>query len=144
MHTTQDFFAHATWVETNAHYKAFDKNKNLNPLSATKLPYPKFGKTANPFGEDFRAGTGVIILDDNPNNTNNDDKEGGCSEKSYNAGVGQLTTAYYDYAMSSLLLHAEVDKGYSTSAWNGIKISKLRSEVPPYLSMKLGRKNRLA
>ena len=115
MHTTQDFFAHSTWVETNIQLGAFETDYRLKPFVIKKLPYPKLGIESNPFGPEFSSPSGVEVLDDNPNNTLNDDTHGGCNKAEYKPMTPKLTSAYYDYGMSLPL----VNLGYSTTAWNG-------------------------
>ena len=127
MHTLQDFFAHSTWVETNQELGAFDNEKQLKPFMLKKLPYPKLGIDKNPFGRDFYEHADVQVLDDHPENDHNDSIVGGCSKDAYNPKKMQLTSAYYDYNMSLPLQ----DKGYSTTAWNGL----LRQGLFPVIAL---------
>jgi hypothetical protein len=120
MHTTQDFFAHSTWVETNFHLKAFDQDNKLEPL-LKKLPYPKLGILENPFGSEFNSPSGFKVLDDNPSDSLNDYEDGGCNYEGYDAAVMQLTSAYYDYSMSTIPKFDGIDLGYSTTPWRDIR-----------------------
>lgn len=129
IHTLQDFFAHSTWVETNQELGAFDNGNQLKPFMFKKLPYPKLGIDKNPFGRDFYQDANVQVLDDHPENDHNDSVTGGCIEgkSSYNPKKMQLTSAYYDYAMTDLPSVGEVYLGESTTPWN--KRKKLNGAV---------------
>ena len=120
MHTVQDFFAHSTWVETNKFFGAFNTSEQLGDWALRKLPLPKIGILEYPFNEaGFLAQDGIALLDDKKNVLTGDNIDGACYHGGYDASALQITSAYYDFKMSALGPYAELNLGFSTSAWNG-------------------------
>ena len=153
-HTTQDFFAHSTWVETNVKLIAYDdagweQGGFVRTNRKQYIPVPLLGIVEKPFhsNEFTRYGAGVRVFDDEGGKTGSATSEtGGCRPRDaislkspeYDASVFQISSAYYDYRMSNIPPDnfSEDAIGRSTSDWNTKRASKLSFQLFPSIQPK--------